>query len=150
PIRSVLDLACGLNPLSIPWMPLAPDAEYYACDVYEDLVDFLNDFLALAGVRGAVQAADVTQTCPKRPVQVALLLKSLPCLEQLDADAGRRLLEGINAKHLLVSFPVHSLGGRQKGMIAHYTARFEELTAGSGRRVERYELATELIFRVTR
>nr|AIA13166.1 Ribosomal RNA methyltransferase (FmrO) [uncultured bacterium] len=38
PVRSVLDLACGLNPLALPWMPLAPDARYYACDVYADMI----------------------------------------------------------------------------------------------------------------
>src|SRR5437899_2970166 len=32
PIRTVLDIACGLNPLAIPWIPLAENAEYYAYD----------------------------------------------------------------------------------------------------------------------
>src|SRR5215213_1277631 len=41
PVRSVLDLACGLNPLALPWMPLAPDSCYYACDIYADMIAFL-------------------------------------------------------------------------------------------------------------
>jgi 16S rRNA (guanine(1405)-N(7))-methyltransferase len=150
PIHSILDLACGLNPLAVPWMPLAEGAEYHACDIYEDMIDFLNRFLALAGVRGEASVTDLTQTVPHRPVQIALLLKSMPCLDQLDPDAGRRLLHGLNAEHLLISFPVHSLGGRQKGMIAHYAARFQELTAGTEWRVRRYEFATELLFRLSR
>src|SRR5690606_17752856 len=42
PARSVLDIACGLNPLAVPFMPLADNAAYYACDIYTDLADFLN------------------------------------------------------------------------------------------------------------
>ena len=51
------------------------------------------------------------------------LLKALPCLEQIDKAAPARLLEYIPAEHLLVSYPVHSLGGRAKGMVAHYEAQ---------------------------
>ena len=41
PIHSVLDIACGLNPLTIPWMPLAEGASYLACDIYLDMLGFL-------------------------------------------------------------------------------------------------------------
>ncbi|MCA9969864.1 MAG: hypothetical protein KC425_06595, partial [Anaerolineales bacterium] len=33
PARSVLDIACGLNPLTWPWLPAAPGAVYQACDI---------------------------------------------------------------------------------------------------------------------
>src|SRR6185369_15725969 len=51
PVRSVLDLACGLNPLALPWMPIAPDASYYACDIYADMIAFLNGFFVRAKIR---------------------------------------------------------------------------------------------------
>ena len=59
PIRSVLDVACGLNPLAIPWMPLAPDVHYYACDIYADMIAFLNGFFQIAGIDGQAQACDL-------------------------------------------------------------------------------------------
>ena len=150
PLRSVLDVACGLNPLAIPWMPLAENAEYYAVDIYQDMVDFLNRFMALLPIQGHAQAGDVLQACPAQPVDVAFVLKTLPCLEQVDKAAGRRLLDAINADHLLVSFPVHSLGGRSKGMAANYEARFRKLVADKDWVVKRFEFATELVFRVSK
>jgi 16S rRNA (guanine(1405)-N(7))-methyltransferase len=150
PIRSVLDLACGLNPLAIPWMPLAEGAEYYACDIYEDMISFLNEYLVLAQVAGTAQVVDVTRTCPDRRVDLALLLKSLPCLEQIDATIGPRLLDGIRSDHLLVSFPVRSLGGRNKGMTVNYEARFTELVDGRGWTVRRFEFSSELAFCLSR
>ena len=42
PIHSILDLGCGLNPFALPWIPLAPEAPYYACDIFEDQVSFIT------------------------------------------------------------------------------------------------------------
>src|SRR5262249_13342131 len=52
PPRRVLDIACGLNPLTTPWMPLAPNAEYVVYDVYPELAAFLETALPLLGLRG--------------------------------------------------------------------------------------------------
>ena len=152
PIHSVLDLACGLNPLALPWMGLADDAEYYAYDIYEHMMDFLNQYLRLTGRPGHAQARDVLQACPTREVDVALLLKALPCLEQVDKQAAHALPAKINARSIIISYPVHSLGGRSKGMAAHYETQFYELVSrqfgqtGSGWKIEKYSFETELAF----
>jgi 16S rRNA (guanine(1405)-N(7))-methyltransferase len=150
PVKSVLDLACGLNPLAIPWMPLAEGARYTAYDIYADLADFLSHFLAIVGVAGEAGARDVLHLEATEPVQVALLLKALPCLEQMDKVATRRLLEQAPAEHILVSYPVHSLGGRAKGMVAHYDAQLSALLAGKPWRTQRFEFATELAYLISR
>src|SRR5262249_35063568 len=95
PVRSVLDVACGLNPLAIPWMPLTADATYIACDIYEDMADFLNGFFPLAGVQGRAEACDVIGTPPTQTVDLALVLKVLPPLEQIDKTAGLTLLKAL-------------------------------------------------------
>lgn len=152
PLRRVLDLACGLNPLAIPWMPLAAGCVYEAYDVDTALVAFLGAALPLLGVAGTAQLVDLTAPPPAltagEPADVALLLKCLPCLEQLDPAAGQRLLDALPARCLIVSFPVRSLGGRSKGMAAHYDAHFRQLVAGRPWRVERFDFATELAYRL--
>jgi len=151
PIRTVIDVACGLNPLTIPWMGLPEEAVYYAYDIYQDQIDFLNEFMAIAGITGRAEARDVIQDCPNQPADLALVLKAIPCLEQIDKTAGARLLDSLNASYLLVSFPVHSLGGRGKGMAVNYEARFLELVAGRDwSSIRRFEFATELAFLVVR
>jgi 16S rRNA (guanine(1405)-N(7))-methyltransferase len=146
PVRSVLDLACGLNPLAIPWMGLPDGATYYAYDIYEDMIEFLQAVMELTPVRGQVVACDVLQSCSLPKVDLTLVLKSIPCLEQIDKSAGARLLDAIDADYLLISFPVHSLGGRDKGMPINYEARFRELVAGKDWAVKRFAFATELAF----
>jgi 16S rRNA (guanine(1405)-N(7))-methyltransferase len=154
PIRSVLDLACGLNPLAIPWMRLAPGATYTAIDVYEDLAGFLNEALALLCVDGRAEARDLlgfqAEDSGEGPPDVAFLLKTLPCLEQIDRNAAERLLESVPARCLIVSFPAQSLCGRRKGMPEQYEARFRELIAERDWQVERFVFPTEVAFRVTK
>jgi len=158
PVRSVLDLACGLNPLAAPWMPLAPGARYTALDIYQDMVDFLNAAFAHLKLDGRAARANLLAEWPVEPAsepvyepaQVAFLLKTLPCLEQLDKNAGARLLERIPAQHLLISYPARSLGGHDKGMRENYEAHFNALSAGRGWTIQRFAFASELAFLVTR
>lgn len=150
PVRVVLDIACGLHPLGLPWMGLGPGVEYHAYDVYEDMLGWVGAFLAIAGVAGAAHLCDVTQSVPAREADLAFVLKALPCLEQIDKRASLRLLEGLRARHMLVSFPIQSLGGRQKGMAAHYEAHFRDLVAGQPWSIRRFQFASELAFLVSK
>lgn len=142
PIHSVLDIACGLHPLAIPWMPLAEHAAYYAYDIYAGMTDFLQAWMALLPVQGHAHVCDVLQGCPMQRADVAFLLKALPCLEQIDPAAGQRLLREIQADYLVVSFPARSLGGRQKGMVEHYEMHFSALLA----EVQRWRVIGRLAF----
>jgi 16S rRNA (guanine(1405)-N(7))-methyltransferase len=150
PVRSVIDVACGLNPLSIPWMPLARQALYRAYDIYEDLVEFLNGSFGLLGVRGRAEASDVTRASGFEKADLALVLKAIPCLEQVDKTIGPRLLDSLDASHILVSFPARSLCGKSKGMAAGYEAGFRRMIEGRRWDVRRFEFDTELAFLITR
>jgi 16S rRNA (guanine(1405)-N(7))-methyltransferase len=150
PIQSVLDLACGLNPLALPWMPLDGSVPYFACDIYNDMVKFLSGFFAHLKQNGRVWQCDLSETVPQEKVHLGLLLKAIPCLEQLDKQYPLHLLEGINAQHVLVSFPVASLGGHEKGMRANYEKHFMQLVADHPWKVRRFEFPGELAFLVTK
>ncbi|GAC1393619.1 MAG: 16S rRNA methyltransferase [Ktedonobacteraceae bacterium] len=150
PIHSVLDLACGFNPLSLPWLPLAEGGHYYAYDIYQHVMDFLAQWLLMLNVNGHAHVCDLIQSCPPQQVDVALVLKTIPCLEQIDKHAGRRLLQSINAKHMLVSFPIQSLGGKSKGMATFYEEHFMHLIAGEAWSIRKFVFATELVFVVTK
>ena len=148
PIHSILDLACGLNPLAMAWMPLAPGARYYACDIYQDQIDFLNRAFAQQGQQGTAQIGNLLEAVPDQAVDVALLLKTIPCLEQLDKNIGPRLLAQINAPVVIVSFPALSLGGRGKGMVQNYADHFAALVAGQTWQITRFDFSTEMVFRL--
>ncbi|MEN9937845.1 MAG: hypothetical protein RLZZ387_4424 [Chloroflexota bacterium] len=148
PVRSVLDLASGLNPLALPWMPLAPGATYHACDLYADMAAFLEGFFQLAEVDGRAEVCDLIQGPPSAAADLALALKLLPVLEQVDRAAPLRLLRAVQAPYILVSFPAQSLGGRGKGMAENYERRFRDLVGGEGWDVTMLSFPSELAFLV--
>jgi 16S rRNA (guanine(1405)-N(7))-methyltransferase len=147
-IQSILDLGCGLNPLSIPWMPLAPGGIYHACDIFLDLVEFNQYFLQQIKVEGTSFACDLSQESIFPPVDLALLLKTLPLIEQIDKKSALPLLERIPADNLIVSFPTRSIGGKSKGMASYYRDHFNKLIAQKKWQVSDYQFPNELVFRI--
>lgn len=150
PISSILDLACGLNPLALPWMPLADEYTYHACDIYLDMLAFIQTYFKHFKIKGHTFPCNLESEIPHGNAQVALLLKSLPCLEQLDKTIGIRLIEEISVDHILISFPVRSLGGLNKGMPQFYREHFYELLAGKNLTLQEFSFETELAFLVSK
>ena len=150
PIRSVIDVGCGLNPLAIPWMGLAQGASYYACDIYLDIMDFIQEALDFFPVQGSAEARDVIADPPTEPADLALVLKTLPCLEQLERRAGEVLLDRLNTRYMLVSFPARSLGGRKKGMQKNYGEFFESLVRDKAWAIKRFDFTNEIAYFITK
>ena len=150
PVKSILDLACGLNPLSIPWMPLAEDFTYFASDVVSPMVHFLWHYFELFGISGNTSILDLSYSIPSQPVQLALLMKTLPLMEQIEHGLSRKILENLNAEHILVTYPLRSLGGRKKGMEETYRSQFDELVFGRDWKIQEFTFPNEVAFLVTK
>jgi len=110
------------------------------------MIDFLSAWLQLSHVQGHAHVCDVIHSCPMQRADVAFLLKALPCLQHIDAQLSAQLLHTLDVHHLVVSFPVSSLGGRRKGMIEHYETHFRELVAYEKWEITKLEFRTELVF----
>ncbi len=130
--RSILDLGCGLNPLTLPWMAVG-DAHYAAIDVDQRPLGIVREFLAAVGQPREVGAADLVTTIPERSADLALLLKLVTTLDRQDPDAAARLLSGLRVRHAVVSFTTRSLGGRGRGMERTYRERLGRLVNDAGR-----------------
>jgi len=147
---SLLDLACGLGPLALPWMNLAPAATYHAYDIDQRRVEFLNRFFELTDAHGQAHLHDILGRLPAEKADVALLLKASTCLEQQEKASTLNLIENLDVSHIIVTYPVQSLGKRPKGMVEHYAQAFTAITANRPWRITRLDFATELAFIVSK
>ena len=120
--KSVLDLSCGLNPFTLPWLSLPPESSYRCIDIDCRLIGLIEKFLAWLPGDNAAVCGDILVSTPTEKVDVALLLKSLPCLEQQEPQCSLGLLQSLNARHIVASFPARSLSGRNRGMVEHYNS----------------------------
>jgi 16S rRNA (guanine(1405)-N(7))-methyltransferase len=150
PVR-LHDLGCGLNPLTLPWMGLAPEATYLASDVDRRPLATVASFLELVGQPHEVEVLDLLERPPDHAADVALMLKLVTTLDRQLPEASANLLRALRVRHAVVSFPRHSLGGRGKGMDRTYRERLDRLVADAGRvtGVAEASVSNELVFVLT-
>lgn len=108
----MLDLACGLNPLSFPWMGLPASTRYYAYDIHRPRIDLLNHYFRLEELEPLALMQDILVHIPEPVADVALLLKEPQRLEQRQRGGNARLWDGLKARFLVISLPTQSLRGR--------------------------------------
>jgi 16S rRNA (guanine(1405)-N(7))-methyltransferase len=143
PPASVLDLGCGFNPYSLPYLLNAypdnhpPPEVYHALDIDTRQAELLNRFFVLHGLPPAAGCADLAAASPGPelpPADLTFMFKLLPVLEAQapDTDGGFRLARRLKSKHLVITYPLKSLGGKEKGMARHYRHTFETAYGANG------------------
>lgn len=120
--QSILDIACGLNPLTLRWMGLHSyhasrityhGLRFHAYDIHEPRIAFINHYFRLEGLPELAKVQDVAMDIPQEEADVALFLKEMPRFERNYGGRGRPLLESLRAKFLVISYPTISThGGR--------------------------------------
>ena len=121
----------------LPWMDLPEGARYEGFDVDGRVVDAASVILLHAraiDVEGSAACVDLLTSMPAFEADVALILKTLPCLERQEPGAGERVVREAleRARRVVVSFPARSLGGREKGMRETYADYAAGLAANLG------------------
>lgn len=142
--KTLLDIACALNPLTFPWMGL-PDLTFYAYDIHQQRVDFLNRYFALQGVRGAAIMQDILVDPPHESGDVALLLKETARLEKRQRGVTQPLLDALQVSWIVLSLPAHSRTGR-RDLKENYHGLFERLMAGRPWDVTEIEFENERVY----
>ena len=129
PVKSILDIGCGYNPFSIPLIPATGLETYYAYDIDVKVAGLLNRYFACLNLPQEAKCADLATSTPKEHADLALMCKLIPVLEAQIPGSGFKLARELNARYLLITYPLKSLGGREKGMTKHYTTAFETALA---------------------
>ncbi|MCL2527727.1 MAG: hypothetical protein FWE42_04830 [Defluviitaleaceae bacterium] len=131
PVETILDIGCGYNPFAIPLIPDIKLKAYHAYDIDIKVADLLNRFFEILGLPPLAGCADLAVTTPTEEADIGLMCKLLPVLEAQVPGRGFELVRGLNTNFLLITYPLKSLGGREKGMGQHYADAFNQaLSAG--------------------
>lgn len=143
---SVLDLACGLNPLSLPWMGLPENVSYLAADASDGPGAAVRSFFKAWGTDGRFLHCDLSQGLPEGRFDIALLMKALPTLDRIKEGLGIECVDAVDAPVVVVSFPTRSLGGKRKGMGRSYEEGFSVAADKAGWSYTKIEFPGELAF----
>jgi len=149
PVESIIDIGCGYNPFSVKLIPTAIKA-YHAYDIDVRVADMLNRYFALLEMPPLAKCADLAVDIPNTEADVALMCKLVPVLEAQSQGSGFRLARNLRVGYLLVTYPLKSLGGREKGMGKHYGTAFEKALAdgemGHFVQVAKRQIGNELLY----
>lgn len=116
--RVILDLGCGINPFSFPYMGLRKCA-YLAYDLNEEEINTLNKYFSLLRRKipyfdGRAAAADIQQMQKIPPSDVCFLFKMTDVLDKNKGHkATEEMLKRIPARYVVVSFATKTMSGKE-------------------------------------
>lgn len=138
--KTVLDLGCGLNPLSLPFMNIKP--RYFAVELVEEDAKFIQLYFDTVKIKGKAYAVDllnIEKNLPK--ADVCFMFKLLDTLESMRWDITETLLKNLDVKWIVASFATMSLGGRKH---IHKRSWFERMI--KDRKYETFSVLNEQFY----
>ncbi|MDD5649526.1 MAG: hypothetical protein PHF86_03800 [Candidatus Nanoarchaeia archaeon] len=109
--KRILDLGCGLNPMSYEYLGCKP--YYYASDVSHYDLKQVNQFFKLNKIKGKTFSFNMIDESYKSlpTVNVCFLFKVLESLEYIEKNISERIMKDIKADWIVVSFAKKQIGG---------------------------------------
>jgi len=109
--KSVLDLACALDPLCLPWIRLAPQASFKAYDLNGSRIQYLQKFFDSTGIKAEAIQQDILLNPPSDQADCAFFFKEAHRLEKRQPGSTRILIENTKVKTFILSLPAFDLKG---------------------------------------
>jgi 16S rRNA (guanine(1405)-N(7))-methyltransferase len=141
---SILDLACGLHPLGLPWMNLPQTTQYHAYDILQPRIDFLNRFLLALGMAPLAENRDILINPPELEANLGLFFKEAHRFEKRQPGCNRDFWASLKVDTLAVSLPTENLAGTHS-LLDQHRRLVEENLSGTGIR-EEIQIENEVIF----
>ena len=159
--QAILDIACAMNPLALRWMfPEVGERysvsskqssgsgkrlKFYGYDIHRPRIEFINHYFQLEGLEPLARIQDVAMNFPQEQADVALFLKEMPRFTRNYGNLGRPLLEALNVRWLVISYPsISTHGGRN--LTSRYRDFMHKLIDGLSWPVTELLFDGELVF----
>ena len=116
--KSILDLACGMNPFSFKYMELKK-VKYFAIELSNEDCEFINQFFKQENINGKAKAMDLLKIKEKNIFEkfpqfdVAFLFKFLDTTIIKSQKIAELFIKSIPAKWIIVSFSTKTIGQRK-------------------------------------
>ena len=155
--QSILDLGCGMNPVSYPFMHLnniayiASDFSQIDCDFVQAYFDVVKEKYPLQGQTTCINLLDpegieALQRLPA--VDVAFLFKVSDLIDRKGHKPTEKVVQAVHARYIIVSFSTKTLSGKQ--MDKRRRIWFEMMIERLGYTFKTIEKLNELFYVVTK
>lgn len=138
--NTVLDLGCGLNPLSFP----NKETIYYACDINKDNLKLVKKYFEKNKIRGKVFLCDLTQSLNLPKTDVCFLFKVLDIIETKGHKLAEKIITQLSCKYVVVSFATKTLSGKK--MNNPKRIWFEKMLGRLNLKWNKFEVENEMFY----
>ncbi len=146
--QSILDLACGLHPLALPWMGLPSSVRYHAFDILQPRIDFINQFFLKVGLMPLAENRDILVNPPTIHADLGIFFKEAHRFEKRQPGCNRAFWESLKVDKLAVSLPTKNLSGSHNLINAHLS--LVQANLPENRRMREIVVGNEIIFLIER
>ncbi len=105
----ILDLGCGLNPLSFPYKDIA----YLASDIDVEAMRKVKKHFKKNKIRGEVFYFDLNNTKELKKIKKVDIALMFKVLDDLDKKTIKEALNNIKTKYFVVSFATRTISGKR-------------------------------------
>ncbi|MBI4149839.1 hypothetical protein HY488_00385 [Candidatus Woesearchaeota archaeon] len=146
---SIIDLACGLNPMAWPYYQLR-NVRYTACELNEQDVQHLQRYFDIikpyTGIQGKAVKLDLTKdSLDGFTADVCFLLK---VLDLLDASVAERIITSLRCRWIVASFPTKTI--TEQAMRFKRRAGFQKMLRRLGLKYQTLTYENELVYIITK
>jgi 16S rRNA (guanine(1405)-N(7))-methyltransferase len=152
--KKIIDLGCGLNPVSYPYMGLN-GINYYAYDIDKEDCDFLNKYFRLMKEYTHLKAkAFVTNLrkiseIKKIPrAEVCFMFKFLDVIEEKGHKLSEEIIKTLNCNYLVISFSTKTVSGKK--MKYPHRGWIERMLERINLKYEKISLSNEVFYIISK
>ena len=138
--KSILDLACGLNPIAL----AQKNIKYYASDINMEDLNIVKLYFKKKKITGKVYVSDLTKEKIFPKTDLCLILKTLDILEKGNYKFAENLIKNIPCKDLIISFSTRTLSG--KPMNRPERAWFERILEKINYKYDKTKTSNEIFY----
>ncbi len=114
--KRIIDLGCGLNPVSYPYMRLK-GVHYFAADLNAGGVRFAGKYFKIMGINGEARVMDIAKAEPLKsipPADICFIFKTLEAIELTKSHRiSEEVIKAVPAKWVAASFSTRTITGRR-------------------------------------
>ncbi|HQC64248.1 MAG TPA: hypothetical protein PK459_04025 [Anaerolineaceae bacterium] len=142
---SIIDLACALDPLALPWFNNSSLNAFYAVDIHKPRLEFLETYFQLF----FPFAKTIQQDFIAEPIQIkadcALLFKEAHRMEKRKSGSTSQLIQNLDVQHIVISLPAKDLSGHHD-LSDFHTRLIENAIQGQNLSMTMAQVGLELLY----
>ncbi|MFC1752392.1 hypothetical protein ACFL96_03245 [Thermoproteota archaeon] len=139
--KSMMDIACGLNPFSFYHMNLPKKTRYIALELNRNDAELINEFFRLEKINGRAKKHDLTAEPVKDRADVAFAFK---IFDLVDNKITERMIKDLSVKWIVASFSTKTVSRKDMGFKRR--AGFQKMLRRLGLEYQTITFTNEIVY----